>query len=225
MAAELKKVSLEVWRYDTESGLEPGLASFEVPYHDGDTVLQALLNIYENQEPVAFRYGCRFKKCGLCAVEVNGRPRLACRTFLKDGMKVRPLRGLPGIRDLVVDRDPAFDALTPLRPWLSAERRTAGLQRLEEPEQHRRLMACTECLACLSTCPSYRHEDPSCGGPFHFVKLAQMHFHPLDTLDRPAQARSLALQRCTSCLKCRCLIGIPIVRMAILPLLEAAPGS
>ncbi len=218
----MKKAKFKVWRYDPESGLKPKLTAYEVPYEDGDTVLQALLNIHENQEPIAFRYGCRFKKCGLCAVEVNGRPRLACRTYLKDGITVRPLRALPNIRDLVVDRDPAFANLTALQVWLGAEHGPAGLPRMEEPVEHQRLMACNECLGCLSTCPSYHSDDPSCGGPFQFVKLAQMHFHPLDRQDRPAQARSLSLDRCASCLKCNCLLGIPIVKMAILPLLEGA---
>lgn len=264
------KATIKVWNSDPESGVAPGLVSYEVPYQEGDTVLQALLNIYESQEPIAFRYGCRFKKCGLCAMEINGRPRLACRTPLKDGLTVKPLRSLPVIRDLVIDRDPAFRVLIPLQPWLvidgpegdrrtgedrrtgdrrvpsaasegagiperrdtdrrsqdgrAGDRRVASpsLRRLIEPEEHKRLMACTECLGCLSTCPSYRHDDPLSGGPFQFVKLAQMHFHPLDRLDRPAQARSLSIDRCASCLKCRCIIGIPIVKMAILPLMEGA---
>ncbi len=216
------KASIKVWRYDPESGLPPGLFPFEVPYQDGDTVLQALLNIYENEEPIAFRYGCRLKRCGLCAMEINGRPRLACRTPLKDGITVKPLRSLPVIRDLVVDRDAAFRVLLPLQPWLSPVEPPVNLPRLTEPEEHKRLMACTECLGCLSTCPSYRHDDLSSGGPFQFVKLAQMHFHPLDRQDRPGQARSLSIERCADCQKCRCLIGIPIVKMAILPLLAGS---
>ena len=214
------KASIKVWRYDPESEARGGLVLFDVPFHEGDTVLQALLNLYEHADPISFRYGCRFKKCGLCAMEINGRPRLACRTPLKDGMTLRPLRCLPPIRDLVVDRDPAFATLLPFHPWIVPGDPPEYLARLSEPLEHQRLMACNECLGCLSTCPSYLYDDPSCGGPFHFVKLAQMHFHPLDGVDRPAQARSLSIERCGACLKCRCLLGIPIIKMAILPLLE-----
>ena len=214
------KASIKVWRYDPENGGRGALVSYEVPYQEGDTVLQALLNVYELADSVAFRFGCRFKKCGLCAMEINGRPRLACRTPLKDGMTVRPLRALPAIRDLVVDRDPAFATLLPFQPWPAPGEPPESLPRLIEPVEHQRLMACNECLGCLSTCPTYHYDDPSCGGPFHFVKLAQMHFHPLDRLDRPAQARALSIERCGGCLKCRCLLGIPIVKMAITPLLE-----
>ncbi|MDP2726559.1 MAG: 2Fe-2S iron-sulfur cluster-binding protein [Dehalococcoidia bacterium] len=217
------KASIKVWRYDPEHGASGRLVSYQVPYQEGDTVLQALLNLYEYEEPIAFRYGCRFNKCGLCALEVNGRPRLACRTPLKEGMVLRPLRALPNIRDLVIDRKPAFATLLPFQPWLAFEDLPDRLPRLSDPQEHQRLMACTECLGCLSTCPAYRYDDPSSGGPFHFVKLAQMHFHPLDRLDRAAQARSLSIERCAGCLKCRCLVGIPIVKMAILPLLEGAP--
>lgn len=217
------RASIRVWRYDPESVLPTDWASYQVPYQEGDTVLQALLNLYEKDEPIAFRYGCRFKRCGLCAMEVNGRPRLACRTPLREGMTLQPLRALPAIRDLVVDRDPAFATLLPLQPWLDLGDPPLQLPRLVEPYEHQRLMACNECLGCLSTCPTYRYDDPSCGGPFHFVKLAQMHFHPLDRLDRAAQGRSLSIERCGACLKCHCLLGIPIVKMAILPLLEGAP--
>ncbi len=215
--------SIKVWRSDPEGGAQPGLVSYQVSYEEGDTVLQGLFSIYDNEESVAFRYGCRFKRCGLCAMEVNGRPRLACRTPMKDGLTVKPLRALPVIRDLVVDREPAFNVLLPFQPWLIGGDPSTGLPKMTEPEEHKRLMACNECLGCLSTCPSYRYDDPSSGGPFQFVKLAQMHFHPLDRLDRPSQARSLSIDRCGSCQKCRCLIGIPIVKMAILPLLEGAP--
>lgn len=217
------KASIKVWRYDPESGRKPGLMPFEVAYQEGDTVLQALLNIYEHQEPVSFRYGCRFKKCGLCAIEVNGKPRLACRTPLRDGMTLRPLRTLPNISDLVVDRDPAFNALLPFKPWLALEKPLDKLPRLKDSPEHQALMKCNECLGCLSTCPTYRHDNPALGGPFHFVKLAQLHYHPLDRTDRAAQARSLSIERCRTCLKCRCLVGVPIVKAAIKPLLEGAP--
>ena len=216
------KASIKVWRFDPDNGDKGNLIQYQAPYQEGDTVLQALLDLYEQEYPVCFRFGCRFKKCGLCAVEINGRPRLACRTPLKDGVTIRPLRALPNIRDLVVDRDPAFSVLLPYQPWPAIGEPPERLPRLTEPVEHQRLMACNECLGCLSTCPTYRYDDPSCGGPFQFVKLAQAHFHPLDRVDRPAQAGALSIERCGSCLKCRCLIGIPIVKMAIQPLLEGA---
>jgi succinate dehydrogenase / fumarate reductase iron-sulfur subunit len=213
------KATLKIWRYDPEATPASRLAEFQVPYQEGDTVLQALLRIYRDQEPLAFRYGCRFRKCGLCALEVNGRPRLACRTPLRENMTLRPLRALPVVRDLVVDRQPAFATLLPLRPWIEELAGGANPRRLKQPAEHQQLMACTECLGCLSTCPTYHYDDPGCGGPFHFVKLAQFHFHPLDGVDRLAQARDLGIERCASCLKCYCLVGIPIANTAIKPLL------
>ncbi|MGE5576917.1 MAG: 2Fe-2S iron-sulfur cluster-binding protein [Syntrophothermus sp.] len=104
IAAKQPMITVRVWRggrkgakgtKDAESakdvalnggceGNESGggeLQAFQIPFAEGDTVLTALLYIYENLDStLAFRHGCRAGRCGLCAVEVNGKPRLACKT-------------------------------------------------------------------------------------------------------------------------------------------------
>ena len=98
-------ITISVERSDREGGSGPALEAYEVPMDDGATVMGALLHIYETSESnLAFRCGCRNRDCGLCAVDVNGKPRLACITELKKGMVIRPLRRLPVTRDLMIDR-------------------------------------------------------------------------------------------------------------------------
>ncbi len=81
--------------------------AFSVPGNGRTTVLQALQYIYAHCDPaLAFDYSCRYARCGLCAVAVNGRPRLACTTFLEGKTTVAPLPNLPPLRDLVINRDP-----------------------------------------------------------------------------------------------------------------------
>ena len=212
-------ITISVERSDREGGREPVLEAHEVPMDEGATVMGALLHIYETSESnLAFRCGCRNRDCGLCAVDVNGKPRLACITQLKTGMVIRPLRRLPVARDLMIDRRwimpflERFDLFVGdggLREWPA---------RLSVPGEHARLAGCTECLSCLAACPSFESGRDDLGGPYHFVKLAQLHWDPRDSADRHAQAAQLGIARCAGCRKCACPLGIPIYRAAVAPL-------
>jgi succinate dehydrogenase/fumarate reductase-like Fe-S protein len=74
-------IKISIRRYDPETDGEPRWADYAVPGSERTTVLEALMHIYEHVDStLAFRFGCRFNKCGLCAVEVDGKPRMACFT-------------------------------------------------------------------------------------------------------------------------------------------------
>ena len=109
---------ISIRRYNPETDSEPRWDDYTVPAHDRTNVLEALAYVYENLDPtLAFGSGCRFGSCGLCAVELNGQPRMACSARVRDGMKIAPLAGLPVTRDLVVDRA-AFCVVVTSRPRL-----------------------------------------------------------------------------------------------------------
>jgi succinate dehydrogenase/fumarate reductase iron-sulfur protein len=214
-------VKISVMRYDPERGGDAALESYEVPSEEGATVLGALLAIYETcDSSLAFRYGCRNESCGLCAMDIDGKPRLACVTSLKEGMVLRPLQRLPVARDLMVDRRWIMPFLKRFGLYLPEGDAGAWPPSLSVPEQYTRLMACTECLSCLAACPSYEHGRDDLGGPYHFVKLAQMHWAPRNTTDRRVQAAQLGVERCAACRRCVCPLGIPIYRLAVAPLAE-----
>ena len=66
---------------------EPGGASrydeFDVPVEEGMVVLDALHWIQGHEAPdLEVRWNCKAAKCGSCSAEVNGRPRLMCKTRL-----------------------------------------------------------------------------------------------------------------------------------------------
>jgi succinate dehydrogenase/fumarate reductase iron-sulfur protein len=177
--------------------------------------MEALMHIYENDDPtLAFRFGCRFNKCGLCTVEVNGRPRMACFTEAKTGMKIAPLARMPVARDLVTDRVSFFKALRELQLYIPEQKDLSDPQVLREPETRKRLLHCLECLACNSTCPNYDFEQNPFAGPYVFVKLAQLHLDPRNVLDRRQQARDVGIAACAKCDKCYCIHGINIHRDA-----------
>ena len=209
-------INISIRRYDHEAGAEPKWVDYIIPKTDRMTILEAFMHIYENTDPtLAFRFGCRFNKCGLCAVEADGRPRMGCFTEVKDGMRIAPLSGMPVVRDLVVDRSVFFEALRELRIFIPEEENRSEPRIINEPETHARLAGCVECLACNATCPEYDFASNPLAGPYVFVKLAQLHFDPRNAIDRRGQARDLGVDKCTECGKCHCIHGINIRRDAI----------
>jgi len=209
-------IHISIKRYDPDKGCEPEWIDYEVPGHERTTVLETLMHIYENQDPtLAFRFGCRFDKCGLCAVEVNGKPRMACYTDVKEGMKIGPLTGTPVVRDLVIDRAAFFEALRELELYIPEQGERSEPQVMQQSEAHKKLLSCVECLACNATCPGYDFEKNPLLGPYVFVKLAQLHLDPRNEIDRRKQARDLGLGDCGGCKKCYCIHGINIRKHAV----------
>ena len=101
-------MKIRVSRFDPERERAPRLEEFDVSGVDpGESVLGVLQRIRESVDStLAFRFGCRFKGCGLCTVEIDGRALPACMIRATEGMEVGPLRSFPVLRDLVVDRRP-----------------------------------------------------------------------------------------------------------------------
>jgi len=204
---------ISIRRYDPDADAEPRWADYTVPSGDRTTVLEALEYIYENIDPtLAFRFGCRFDSCGLCAVELNGQPRMACLALLKDGIKIAPLSGMPVLRDLVIDRTQFFEALRELQLFIPEQPDNREPQILEAPTLHARLSGCVECLACNSSCSGYDFDTNPLAGPYVLLKLAQLHLDPRNTIDRRRQAQELGADACSDCHGCHCIHGIDLRR-------------
>jgi succinate dehydrogenase/fumarate reductase iron-sulfur protein len=212
---------LRVSRFDPLCDAHPPREGFDLPGLEGESVLGVLQRIRESLDStLAFRYGCRFKGCGLCTLEIDGRALPACMIRAREGMQVGPLNSFPVLRDLAIDRRPLAELFARLQLHLlppEGEKRPASF---DVPPAYALLAKCTECLACLAGCPCFDLEDESFGGPLTFVKLAQLHFDPRDGQDRRVQAKALGVKTCLSCKsKCSCPLGVPIYRTAIEPLL------
>jgi succinate dehydrogenase/fumarate reductase iron-sulfur protein len=203
-------ISLSIHRSDS------GWTEYSVPDIEGATVLAILNYIHENMDStLAFRSGCRMDLCGLCAVEVNGKPAMACTTGVDNGLKIGPLKRLPLVRDLVIDRVRFFEALRDLELFIPEPEERSDPQIIRQSGAHVKLLQCVECLACNSVCEEYDFENNPVAGPFTFVKLAQLHFDPRDRIDRRRQARELGVDRCADCRGCYCIHGINIRKHAI----------
>ncbi len=135
------------------------------PVTEGDTVATALTELNKREvladingtpaEPVEWECSCLQKKCGACAMVINGRPQLACAARLIDCKRqeimIEPLRKFPVVCDLVVDRSILFENLKTLRLWLNKE--------AELPDRYRELAyeasECIQCGCCLEVCPNF----------------------------------------------------------------------
>lgn len=204
----MKKKEITVHHYNPKTNaLEP--RAYIVPNPDGATVLEALHYIYEGPDPeLAYRYGCRYRRCGLCGVMVDGKPRLACKEKLQTVNEIAPLTGLPLLRSLVVDRTSYMERLSKLYLFPRGEE-DEPLGTLWEHPLHSNLMNCVECLCCVSSCPVCVVDDDF-AGPYAFVKLAQLHLDSRDQADRKAQAAELGISACRDCRRCRCPNGIKL---------------
>jgi succinate dehydrogenase/fumarate reductase iron-sulfur protein len=183
-------------------------------------VLEALCHVYDKiDSTLAFRMGCRYKTCGLCAIEIDGKPRMACLTKLKKEMVLRPLPKLPVVRDLVVDRREFFRKLRQYKLFIP-DRELFEPERFVVPEAFRQMAQCHECLCCVSGYAPYRPDCADFESPYIFVKIAQLHYDPRDRMDRREQAKALGVDHYRKVKHIPCPFGVPIVEVAIKPFLK-----
>lgn len=219
-------VRIRVRRFDADHPEQSGFDDFVVPYDTSMRVLDALNYIAEHfATDLAYRWLCGSKMCGTCAVRMNGREVLACWEAVEPQMTIEPLRNLPVIRDLVVDRSPYEARVAAFEPWLE---RVAGYEGFPEHLSHKdmknasKALDCISCMSCYSACPVVGLGDlTDFAGPAPLVQLAQT---ALDVRNDPAKvARALehaGIFNCVSCYKCEeaCPAKIPIVTGIIEPL-------
>ena len=112
-----------------------------------DVLMQAQSEVIPD---LAFRYGCRARNCGVCTIDINDRPRVACRARVKDGDKLSAIATLPVLSDLVVRRDGIARQMRGLKT--SAQGNDLNV---DAPEVYHDLTSCIECYACLDKCPMH----------------------------------------------------------------------
>ena len=162
------KMKITVLRYRPEEDKEPWTQSFEVEYTHEMSLLEALNIIKDTQEPtLSFRWSCRMAICGSCGMMVNGTPKLACKTFLRDyagqEMLIEPLANFPIERDLVVDLSDFIEKLERIKPYIIPRKdipypgdRREYIQTPKELEKYRQFSMCINCGICYAACPQYK---------------------------------------------------------------------
>jgi succinate dehydrogenase / fumarate reductase iron-sulfur subunit len=151
-----------VYRFNPDTDPAPYIRDYELePNHEAIMLLDALLLLKRQDDSLSFRRSCGEGVCGSDAMNINGRNGLACITPLSElgnHVTLRPLPGLPVIRDLVVDLTQFYDQYKAVKPWLVNRDPEPEIERLQSPEDRKRLDGLYECIlcACCSTsCPSF----------------------------------------------------------------------
>ncbi len=157
-------VKVKILRYNPEVLDESEWKTYAVTLQPGDRVLDALHKIkWEQDGTLTFRRSCAHGVCGSDAMRINGRNRLACKTLIKDlnpdkEITVEPIKGLPVLKDLVVDMEPFFDAYRAIMPFLVTDGHEPSRERIQSQADRERFDDTTKCIlcaACTTSCPVF----------------------------------------------------------------------
>ncbi|MDO8596281.1 MAG: succinate dehydrogenase iron-sulfur subunit [Sulfuricaulis sp.] len=155
-------IRFSIYRFNPEADSRPRMQGYLLADTDcGPMLLDALLLLKQQDDSLGFRRSCREGVCGSDAMNVNGRNVLACilpLTELSQPIVIRPLPGLPVIRDLIVDMTPFFAQYKAVRPWLINHDPEPEIERLQTPAERDRLdglYECILCACCTTACPSF----------------------------------------------------------------------
>lgn len=201
---------VSVYRYNPETDREPYMQDIEVSLPEGKDlmVLDVLNLIKEKDQSLSYRRSCREGVCGSDGVNMNGKNGLACITPVSEvatsgKLVVRPLPGLPVIRDLVVDMGVFYKQYQRIKPYLQNSTPAGGRERLQSPEDRAKLDGLYECIlcACCSTsCPSFWWNPEKFVGP---SGLLQAYRFLADTRDEATEERLADLDDPFSVFRCR----------------------
>ncbi len=166
-------VKFEIYRYDPDKDERPYMQKLDVELKPTDKMLlDAIVRIKNDiDDSISIRRSCREGVCGSDAMNVNGKNTLACITNLndlKEPIVLRPLPGLPVIRDLIVDMTYFFNQYHSVRPYLVNNTPPPEKERLQSPQAREELDGLYECIlcACCSTsCPSFWWNPDKFVGP------------------------------------------------------------
>ena len=168
----MEKIRFSVYRYNPDVDAKPHMQDYELEIEPTDVkLLDALVKLKALDDTLSFRRSCREGICGSDAMNINGKNGLACITdirSLKQPIALRPLPGLPVIRDLIVDMTHFFNQYHSIRPYLVNDTPAPETERLQSPEDRKQLDGLYECIlcACCSTsCPSFWWNPDKFVGP------------------------------------------------------------
>ncbi|MGB0203422.1 MAG: succinate dehydrogenase iron-sulfur subunit [Neptuniibacter sp.] len=200
---------VSVYRYNPETDDAPFMQDIHIDIPGGkDIMVLDLLQLLKDKDPsLGYRRSCREGVCGSDGMNMNGLNGLACITPLSavvkdDKLVLRPLPGLPVIRDLVVDMTQFYKAYEKIKPFLINDTPPPAIERLQSPEDRAELDGLYECIlcACCSTsCPSFWWNPDKFIGP---SGLLQAYRFLADSRDTATQQRLADLDDPFSVFRC-----------------------
>lgn len=199
---------MQVQRFNPERDATPHFEEYEIDADPMDRVLDCLHKVkWYRDSSLALRRSCAHGICGSDAMVINGINALACKVLVKDvkqPITVEPLRGLPLMKDLIVDMDPFFSGYLAVKPWLitaadEKEPERERIQSTEEREAFDDTTKCILCAACTTSCPIF-WSDEEYVGPAAIVNAHRFIF---DSRDAGGRERIEILAGKNGAFKCR----------------------
>ncbi len=205
-------MKFSIYRFNPDVDKEPYMQDYDIELTpDTRMLLDALIQIKELDDTLSLRRSCREGVCGSDAMNINGKNGLACITPLegiKQPVVLRPLPGLPVIRDLIVDMEQFFAHYNSIKPYLINNDAPPTTERLQSPEDRAKLDGLYECIlcgACTASCPSFWWNPDKFVGPaglmqaYRFISDSrdQAQDERLENLEDPYR-----LYRCHNIMNC-----------------------
>ena len=198
-----------IYRYNPDVDDKPYMKdySLEIPEGSDMMVLDALILLKEQDSTLSFRRSCREGVCGSDGLNMNGQNGLACITPLSDlktkTIVLRPLPGLPVVRDLIIDMTQFYNQYEKVKPYLINDGKDAPtrehLQSIDEREKLDGLYECILCACCSTSCPSFWWNPDKFIGP---AGLLHAYRFLIDSRDTATEERLDGLQDAYSVFRC-----------------------
>jgi succinate dehydrogenase / fumarate reductase iron-sulfur subunit len=199
--------TFNIYRYDPDKDAAPRMQTYTIELLDSDRMLlDVLVRLKKMDETLSFRRSCREGICGSDGMNINGKNGLSClinMNTLPQKITLRPLPGLPVVRDLVVDMNQFYEQYEKVHPYLINDQPAPPTERLQSPEDREKLNGLYECIlcACCSTsCPSFWWNPDKFLGP---SALLNGYRFVADSRDTDTQERLARLDDPFSLFRCR----------------------
>lgn len=200
------KVKMRIRRFNPEKDKKPWWGEYNVEVEPTDRVLDALHQVKWYQDgTLTLRRSCAHGICGSDAMVINGRNALACKVLMRDVgsvCQVEALRGLPLIKDLVVDMEPFFTKYRAVMPYLINDEEPPEAERIQSPEAREVFDDTTKCIlcaACTTSCPSFWANENYIGP----AAIVQAHRFIFDDRDKGSIERLQVLDDRDGVWRCR----------------------
>jgi len=203
------KQLFSIYRYNPDVDDAPYMKDYELDLPEGSDmmVLDALILLKEQDPTLSFRRSCREGVCGSDGLNMNGKNGLACITPLSavkaNKIVLRPLPGLPVVRDLIIDMTQFYNQYEKIKPYLINDGKEQParehLQSIEDRDKLDGLYECILCACCSTSCPSFWWNPDKFIGP---AGLLHAYRFLIDSRDTATEERLDGLQDAYSVFRC-----------------------
>jgi len=200
------KLTVKIKRFDPEKGRRPYWAEYQLEAQPSDRVLDVLNEIkWELDGSLSYRRSCAHGICGSDAMLINGVNRLACKLLVRDlgdTISLEPIRGLPVLKDLIVDMEPFFDAYRAVLPYFINDEPAPATERLQSPEDREVFDDTTKCIlcaCCTTSCPVFWTNGRYLGP----AAIVNAHRFIFDSRDRGTAQRMAVMNQSSGLWRCR----------------------